>query len=76
MICNECAQRKCKTEATYNKWTGRFACKQFKEPRGGFSFLEMVIEGSPESTLELLFRHNLKVVETKKGLKVRYGKRT
>jgi len=76
MICNECAQRKCKTEAIYNKHSGRFTCRSFKNPQSGFPFLESALDSSPDATLRLLHMHNLKVVETKKGLKVRYAKRS
>ena len=76
MICNECAKRKCRAEPVRNK-TGLgpiFTCRSFQKPNASFSFLEMAIEGSPEPTLRLLHRFKLRVIETKKGLQVRYDK--
>jgi hypothetical protein len=74
MICNECAKRKCRTEAVYNVRSGRFTCRQFQKPRSGFPFLELAVERNPESTLRLLHGHKLQAIETKKGLVVRYAR--
>jgi len=74
MICNECSKRKCRTEAVYNTRSGRFTCSQFQKPRGGWSMLELVLDSSTEAVVSLLHRNNLRIIETKKGLKVRYAK--
>ena len=76
MICNECAQRKCKAEPVRNR-SGLgpiYTCRVKKEPRSGWGFLEMVLDTSTAATVTLLERHSLRVVETKKGLIVRYVK--
>jgi hypothetical protein len=75
MICNVCAKRKCRAEAVYNARTGRFSCGSYVRPTGGFSMLEMLMEKQPEDVLNLLWQHKLAVIETKKGLKVRYAKK-
>jgi hypothetical protein len=70
-VCNECTKRNCRKEPQpIRKREGRYECKHFAPVRGSFSFLELCLDSSTHSTMLLLEKANLTIIETKKGLKV------